>query len=169
MVFLVRWTSSLLGFLGESNQHNSVVIISVVISLLSVRLVMLLATWVEALRKLLLRWIVNLSLYLVLITFKMPPTLFIRIANTLLAFDMLPYLWKSTRFIGDWNYKLLKIDIYLWLIRSILCIIDVEREWARGSQCQVGKDDNLKRKQMKRWKPEKKTNEKFFIRKLRLS
>ena len=98
---------------------------------------------------------------LVLITFKMPPTLFIRIANTLLAFDMLPYLWKSTRFIGDWNYKLLKIDVYLWLIRSILCIIDVEREWARGSQCQVGKDDNLKRKQMKRWQPEKKTNEKM--------
>ena len=108
-----------------------------------------------------MRWIVNLSLYLVLITFKMPPTLFIRIANTLLAFDMLPYLWKLTRFIGDWNYKLLKIDVYLWLIRSILCIIDVEREWARGSQCQVGKDDNLKRKQMKRWQPEKKTNEKM--------
>ena len=80
----------------------------------------------------------------------MPPTLFIRIANTLLAFDMLPYLWKLIiKIIGDWNCKWLKIDVYLWLIRSILCIIDVEREWARGSQCQVGKDDNLKRKQMR--------------------
>ena len=108
-----------------------------------------------------MRWIVDWDICLGISIDKMPPTLFIRIANTLLAFDMLPYLWKLTRFIGDWNYKLLKIDLYLWLIRSILCIIDVEREWARGSQCQVGKDDNLKRKQMKRWQPEKKTNEKM--------